>query len=59
MRCYAAFLRGVNVGGVNLKMAEVAAALGEAGFTAVHTVLVVRRTENEVAWRCGAAGRTS
>ena len=39
MTRYAAFLRGVNVGGVNLKMAEVAAALGEAGFTAVHTVL--------------------
>ncbi len=29
---YAAFLRGVNVGGVNLKMAEVAAALENAGF---------------------------
>lgn len=36
---YAAFLRGVNVGGVNLKMAEVAAALTDAGFTAVRTVL--------------------
>src|ERR1700744_6786959 len=35
----AAFLRGVNVGGVNLKMAEVAAALTEAGFTNVRTIL--------------------
>lgn len=36
---YIAFLRGVNVGGVNLKMAEVAAALRDAGFTAVKTIL--------------------
>jgi uncharacterized protein (DUF1697 family) len=36
---YAVFLRGVNVGGVNLKMAEVADALTAAGFTAVKTVL--------------------
>lgn len=39
MTRYAAFLRGVNVGGVNLKMAEVAAALEDAGFTNVRTVL--------------------
>lgn len=39
MTKYAAFLRGVNVGGVNLKMAEVAAALTEAGFTEVRTIL--------------------
>jgi uncharacterized protein (DUF1697 family) len=39
MTTYAAFLRGVNVGGVNLKMAEVAAALTDAGFTGVRTVL--------------------
>jgi uncharacterized protein (DUF1697 family) len=39
MTNYAAFLRGVNVGGVNLKMAEVATALTDAGFTAVKTVL--------------------
>jgi len=39
MTRYAAFLRGVNVGGVNLKMADVAEALTEAGFTAVKTVL--------------------
>lgn len=39
MTRYAAFLRGVNVGGVNLKMADVAAAFTEAGFTAVKTVL--------------------
>lgn len=36
---YALFLRGVNVGGVNLKMADVAAALTGAGFTAVRTIL--------------------
>jgi uncharacterized protein (DUF1697 family) len=34
-----AFLRGVNVGGVNLKMADVAAALTDAGFSDVTTVL--------------------
>jgi uncharacterized protein (DUF1697 family) len=36
---YAAFLRGVNVGGVNLKMAEVANAFENAGFTNVRTIL--------------------
>lgn len=39
MTRYAAFLRGVNVGGVTLKMADVAAALTEAGFGAVRTIL--------------------
>jgi uncharacterized protein (DUF1697 family) len=39
MTRYAAFLRGVNVGGVNLKMADVAAALADAGFTNVRTIL--------------------
>jgi uncharacterized protein (DUF1697 family) len=39
MTKYAAFLRGVNVGGVNLKMAEVASALAEAGFANVRTIL--------------------
>jgi uncharacterized protein (DUF1697 family) len=39
MTRYVAFLRGVNVGGVNLKMAEVAAAFTDAGFAAVKTVL--------------------
>jgi uncharacterized protein (DUF1697 family) len=36
---YAAFLRGVNVGGVNMKMAEVAQAFEGAGFTNVKTIL--------------------
>jgi uncharacterized protein (DUF1697 family) len=36
---YVAFLRGVNVGGVNLKMADVAHALTEAGFGQVRTIL--------------------
>src|SRR6201996_8405758 len=39
MTRYAAFLRGVNVGGVNMKMAEVSKALEEAGFTNVRTIL--------------------
>ena len=39
MTRYAAFLRGVNVGGVNLKMAEVATALSNAGFDNVRTIL--------------------
>jgi uncharacterized protein (DUF1697 family) len=36
---YVAFLRGVNVGGVNLKMAEVAKVFTDAGFDNVKTVL--------------------
>lgn len=36
---YALFLRGVNVGGINLKMADVAAALTGAGFAEVRTLL--------------------
>ncbi|CAA0133179.1 Uncharacterised protein [Mycolicibacterium vanbaalenii] len=36
---YAAFLRGVNVGGVNLKMSAVAQVLQDAGFTDVTTIL--------------------
>jgi uncharacterized protein (DUF1697 family) len=36
---YAVFLRGVNVGGVNLKMAEVAKAFTDAGFENVKTIL--------------------
>jgi len=39
MTTYAAFLRGVNVGGVNLKMAEVRTALTDAGFSDVRTIL--------------------
>jgi uncharacterized protein (DUF1697 family) len=39
MTRFVAFLRGVNVGGVTLKMADVAAALEAAGFTAVKTIL--------------------
>ena len=39
MTRYAALLRGVNVGGVNLKMAEVAKSFTEAGFTDVKTIL--------------------
>jgi uncharacterized protein (DUF1697 family) len=39
MTRYVAFLRGVNVGGVTLKMADVAQALTEGGFSDVTTVL--------------------
>ncbi|BBY34705.1 pyridoxamine 5-phosphate oxidase [Mycolicibacter minnesotensis] len=39
MTRYALFLRGVNVGGVNLKMADVAETLTAAGFSAVRTLL--------------------
>lgn len=39
MTRYALFLRGVNVGGVNLKMTDVAATLTAAGFTEVSTLL--------------------
>lgn len=39
MTRYAAFLRGVNVGGVNLKMADVATAFEGAGFGGVQTIL--------------------
>ena len=39
MTRFAAFLRGVNVGGVNLKMADVAAAFSDAGLSEVRTIL--------------------
>jgi len=39
MTKYALLLRGVNVGGVNLKMAEVARTLTDAGFGDVRTIL--------------------
>ena len=39
MTRYAAFLRGVNVGGINLKMADVADALADAGLAEVRTIL--------------------
>jgi uncharacterized protein (DUF1697 family) len=54
MTTYAAFLRGVNVGGVNLKMAEVASALTEAGFANVRTILASGNVRLESS--AGAAG---
>ena len=48
MTRFTAFLRGVNVGGVNLKMAEVAAALEGAGFTNVKTILVLLESRSGV-----------
>lgn len=39
MTRYAAFLRGVNVGGINIKMADLARVLVDAGFDNVRTIL--------------------
>src|SRR3984893_14127608 len=39
MTQYATFLRGVNVGGVNLKMADVASTLTDSGLADVRTIL--------------------
>jgi uncharacterized protein (DUF1697 family) len=50
MTRYAVLLRGINVGGVTLKMADVVAALTAAGFTNVSTVLAsgnVRLTSDQ------------
>ena len=58
MTKYAAFLRGVNVGGVNLKMAEVAAALTEAGFTEVRTILATGNVRLESTAGVAAGGRS-
>jgi uncharacterized protein (DUF1697 family) len=49
MTQYAAFLRGVNVGGVNLKMAEVATALTDAGLAEVRTILATGNVRLESA----------
>lgn len=50
MTRYAVFLRGVNVGGVNLKMAEVAATLSDAGFANVRTILASGNVLLESRW---------
>jgi uncharacterized protein (DUF1697 family) len=39
MNSYAVFLRGINVGGINIKMAELKDALASAGFEGVKTLL--------------------
>ncbi|GAC1511767.1 MAG: hypothetical protein NVS1B16_02780 [Pseudarthrobacter sp.] len=39
MNSYAVFLRGINVGGINIKMAELKDALASAGFKGVKTLL--------------------
>lgn len=54
MTRYAAFLRGVNVGGVTLKMPAVAKAFEDAGFTDVTTVLASGNVL--LTSRAGAAG---
>ena len=56
---YATFLRGVNVGGVTLKMAAVARAFEAAGFTEVKTILasgnvLLTSAADEAAVRAGA-----
>ncbi|MCU1436069.1 MAG: pyridoxamine 5-phosphate oxidase [Pseudarthrobacter sp.] len=53
MNSYAVFLRGINVGGINIKMAELREALAAAGFHGVKTLLasgnVVLTSEAEAA----------
>ncbi|MFF1382968.1 DUF1697 domain-containing protein [Arthrobacter sp. NPDC058288] len=39
MNSYAVFLRGINVGGINIKMADLRSALAERGFAGVKTLL--------------------
>lgn len=39
MNSYAVFLRGINVGGINIRMADLKAALASHGFTGVQTLL--------------------
>ncbi|MCU1516758.1 MAG: pyridoxamine 5-phosphate oxidase [Pseudarthrobacter sp.] len=39
MNSYAVFLRGINVGGINIRMAELREALAAAGFAGVKTLL--------------------
>ncbi|WP_326545664.1 DUF1697 domain-containing protein [Mycolicibacterium sp. ND9-15] len=50
MTRYAAFLRGVNVGGVNLKMADVAKAFEDVGFASVRTILASGNVLFESRW---------
>ncbi|WP_431237141.1 DUF1697 domain-containing protein [Mycolicibacterium aichiense] len=54
MTRYAAFLRGVNVSGTTMKMADVAEALTGAGFTDVRTILA----SGNVLLDSGAAAKT-
>src|SRR6478735_6527255 len=54
MTRYAAFLRGVNVSGTTMKMADVAAALTDAGFKDVRTILA----SGNVLLDSGAAAKT-
>lgn len=59
MTRYVAFLRGVNVGGVNLKMAEVATAFENAGFTSVRTILASGNVLLDSRLKVGAVRRTA
>ncbi|MDT5227064.1 MAG: hypothetical protein QOH94_857 [Mycobacterium sp.] len=59
MTRYAAFLRGVNVGGVNLKMADVATALTDAGFAEVRTILATGNVTLESAKGADAVRATA
>jgi uncharacterized protein (DUF1697 family) len=56
---YAAFLRGVNVGGVNLKMADVAAALTDAGLANVRTILATGNVTLDSPHAAGAVRTTA
>lgn len=53
MNSYAVFLRGINVGGINIKMADLRGALEEQGFAGVKTLLASGNVV--VASRLGAA----
>jgi uncharacterized protein (DUF1697 family) len=59
MTRYAAFLRGVNVGGVNLKMADVATALTDAGLAEVRTILATGNVTLESAKGADAVRATA
>jgi uncharacterized protein (DUF1697 family) len=59
MTRYAAFLRGVNVGGVNLKMADVASALTDAGLAEVRTILATGNVTLESAKGADAVRATA
>jgi uncharacterized protein (DUF1697 family) len=59
MTQYAGFLRGVNVGGVNLKMAEVATALTDAGLAEVRTILATGNVRLESAKGADAVRATA
>ncbi len=59
MTRYAAFLRGINLGAINLSMAELADALADAGFTNLRTVLATGNVLLESSAESAAVRRTA